>query len=57
MKVQDKLAGLIAIFKEDPFDPLLHTKPLGFKFVASHAIWLLTVDRRDKIYQRLKKKA
>lgn len=26
---QDKLAGLIVIFQEDPFDPKLHTKPLA----------------------------
>lgn len=28
-KVQDKLGFLIEILRNDPFDPRLHTKPLG----------------------------
>ncbi|MFY9462532.1 MAG: hypothetical protein WAP51_05040 [Candidatus Sungiibacteriota bacterium] len=71
---QQKLAELIEILQEDPFDPRLHTKPLsaplqgtfsfritrdyrvGFKFRETYAIQLLAADRRDKIYQRLKRK-
>ena len=29
---------------------------VGFKFYSSHAVLLLAVDRRDKIYQRLERK-
>ena len=72
--LQYKLAGLIEIIRENPFNPKLHTKPLsaplqgmfsfrinrdyrvGFKYITTHCIQLLTVDRRDKIYKQLKRK-
>ncbi len=74
-EARDKLAFLITILEENPFDPRLHTKPLnaplrgmfsfritrdyrvGFQFRTSHLIQLLAADRRDKIYERLRKKA
>lgn len=71
---QEKLAELLEILRNDPFDPLLHTKPLniplrglfsfritrdyrvGFKLHETHTLQLLAADRRDKIYQKLKRK-
>ena len=69
-----KLAQLIEILQNDPFDSQLHTKPLsaplqglfsfrisrdyrvGFKFRAARVIQLLIVDKRDKIYKRLRRR-
>lgn len=74
-KLQDRLSELLEILRKDPFEPRLHTKPLGaplqglfsfritrgwrvgFKFKTAETIQLLALDRRDKIYKRLQRKA
>lgn len=74
LEIQEKLADLIVILRNNPFDPRLHTKALdpplrkvfsfritrdyrvGFIFDAPHVVCLLVADRRDRIYQRLRRK-
>ena len=54
---EDKLAELIEILQNDPFDSLLHTKPLSAPLQGLFS-FRITRDYRvgDKIYKHLKKK-
>jgi mRNA-degrading endonuclease RelE of RelBE toxin-antitoxin system len=37
LKIQTRLDSLVAILSEDPFHPLLHSKPLGGKLTGSYS--------------------